>query len=94
VPVVIDGFIAAAAALAAQAIEPAVTDWMLASHVSRENGHALALNALGLSPLIDFEMRLGEGSGAALIVPLLQSAIALHNEMATFASAEVTDKDE
>ena len=94
VPVVIDGFIASAAALAAQQIETAVHEWMLASHVSHENGHALALGALGLSALIDFEMRLGEGSGAALIVPLLQSAIALHNEMATFESAGVTDTDD
>jgi len=94
VPVLIDGFIAAAAALAARAIEPAVTDWMLASHVSHEHGHALALKSLGLNALIDFEMRLGEGSGAALVVPLLQSAIALHNEMATFDSAGVTDKDD
>ena len=94
VPVVIDGFIASAAALAAKEIEPQVCDWMLASHISHENGHALALESLGLSALIDFEMRLGEGSGAALIVPLLQSAIALHNEMATFESAGVTDKDE
>jgi len=94
VPVLIDGFIASAAALAAQCIEPQVVNWMLASHISQENGHALALQALGLSALINFEMRLGEGSGAALIVPLLQSAIALHHEMATFASAGVTDKDE
>ena len=93
VPVVIDGFIASAAALAAKVIEPQVTNWMLASHISHENGHALALESLGLTALIDFEMRLGEGSGAALVVPLLQSAIALHNEMATFASAGVTDKD-
>jgi len=93
IPVIIDGFIASAAALAARVMEPSVTNWMLASHISHENGHALALKALGLSALIDFKMRLGEGSGAALIVPLLQSAIALHNEMATFASAGVTDKD-
>ncbi|MDQ6970825.1 MAG: nicotinate-nucleotide--dimethylbenzimidazole phosphoribosyltransferase [Mariprofundus sp.] len=91
VPVLIDGFIAAAAALAARVIEAAVNEWMLASHVSQEHGHALALDALALSALINLEMRLGEGSGAALIVPLLQSAIALHNEMATFDSAEVTD---
>lgn len=94
VPVVIDGFIASAAALAAQNIEKSVDEWMLASHVSHENGHVYALKALGLSALIDFEMRLGEGSGAALVVPLLQSAIALHNEMATFASAGVSDRDE
>ncbi len=93
VPVLVDGFIASAAALSARMIEPSVTEWMLASHVSEENGHALALHALGLSALIDFNMRLGEGSGAALVVPLLQSAIALHREMATFTSAGVTDKD-
>ena len=93
VPVVVDGFIASAAALAAKQIEPLACDWMLASHISHENGHALALQALGLRALIDFEMRLGEGSGAALVVPLLQSAIVLHNEMATFESAGVTDKD-
>ena len=93
IPIVIDGFISSAAALAARVIEPQVTNWMLASHISHENGHALALEALGLSALINFEMRLGEGSGAALVVPLLQSAIALHSQMATFASAGVTDKD-
>ena len=91
VPVLIDGFIAAAAALAARVAELGVIDWMLASHVSHENGHAMALDALGLSALIDLAMRLGEGSGAALVVPLLQSAIALHNDMATFESAGVTD---
>jgi len=93
VPVVIDGFIASAAALAALVIEPEVNRWMLASHVSQENGHAVALKTLGLSALINFEMRLGEGSGAALIVPLLQSAITLHNDMATFESAGVSGKD-
>jgi len=93
IPVVIDGFIASAAAMTAQVMQPGVTSWMLASHISHENGHALALQALGLKALIDFEMRLGEGSGAALVVPLLQSAIALHKEMATFESAGVTDKD-
>jgi len=93
VPAIVDGFIAAAAALAAQSMEPGSTDWMLASHVSQEKGHRIALNALGLKPLVDFGMRLGEGSGAALVVPLLNSAIALHREMATFESAGVTDKD-
>ncbi len=93
VPVIVDGFIAAAAALAARAYEPKVADWMLASHVSHEKGHRIALEALGLEPLINFNMRLGEGSGAALIVPLLQSAVALHREMATFESAGVSGKD-
>ncbi len=94
VPALVDGFIAAAAALAARAFDAGVTDWLLASHVSEERGHALALRALGLEPLVDFRMRLGEGTGAALVVPLLNAAIALHNEMATFESAGVTDRDD
>ena len=93
VPVIIDGFIASAAALAAQQLEPEISQWMLASHVSQEQGHILALNKLNLKPLLDFNMRLGEGSGAALILPLLQSAIALHNNMATFESADISGKD-
>jgi len=93
VPAVVDGFIAAAAALAARSMEAGVADWMLASHVSKEKGHRIALEALGLEPLIDFNLRLGEGTGAALVVPLLQSAIALHREMATFESAGISGKD-
>lgn len=92
VPVLIDGFISAAAALAAVAWDARIAGWMLATHVSQEEGHQLALEALGLKPLLDMGMRLGEGSGAALTVPLLQSAIALHREMATFESAGVSDK--
>ncbi len=92
VPSLVDGFIASAAALAARAIEPTVADWLLASHRSEETGHALALQALGLTPLVALGMRLGEGSGAAASVPLLQLAIRLHNEMATFAEAGVTEK--
>jgi len=79
-----------AAALAARAIEPAAADWWLASHRSQEQGHLRALAALGLTPLIDLELRLGEGSGAALAVPLIQMAVRLHNEMATFAEAGVS----
>ena len=90
VPVVIDGFIASAAALAAKVMEPRVADWMLASHISHETGHALVLQSLGLQPWLDFSMRLGEGSGAALLLPLLNSAIALHNDMATFESAGIS----
>ena len=93
VPVLLDGFISTAAALAAVAWDARVAGWMLASHVSQEQGHRLALEALSLEPLVNFELRLGEGSGAALVVPLLQSALALHREMATFESAGVTDKD-
>jgi len=93
VPALVDGFIASAAALAARAIDPAVADWLLASHCSEETGHKLALEALQLNPLVALGMRLGEGSGAATCVPLLQLAIKLHAEMATFAQAGVTEKD-
>ncbi len=94
VPVVIDGFIAAAAALVAQFMDENSVQWMLASHVSQENGHILALQKLGIEPFLDFKLRLGEGSGAALLLPLLQSAIALHRDMATFEHAGVSEKSE
>jgi len=92
IPVLVDGFIATAAALVAQQQQTRVVEWMLASHVSQEQGHLAALQTLGLTPLIDFSLRLGEGSGAALVVPLLQSAIALHSGMATFEAAGVSGK--
>jgi len=90
VPVLLDGFISTAAALAAVAWDANIAGWMLASHVSDEQGHRLALEALGLEPLIDLKLRLGEGSGAVLLVPLLQSAIVLHRDMATFEAAGVS----
>jgi len=91
VPAVVDGFIAAAAALAASIWDVRITGWLLASHLSEEKGHALALAELGLVPFFDFGMRLGEGTGAALLVPILQAALALHREMATFDEAGVAD---
>jgi nicotinate-nucleotide--dimethylbenzimidazole phosphoribosyltransferase len=90
VPVLLDGFISAAAALAARAIAPRAVDWMLAAHASAERGHRAALRHLGLAPLVDLGLRLGEGSGAALVLPLLDAALALHAEMATFAEAGVS----
>ncbi len=92
VPALLDGFISTAAALTARAIEPSVTDWLLASHLSFENGHRIALEKLGLDPLIDLQMRLGEGSGAAMVVPILQAALKLHAEMATFTEAGISEK--
>lgn len=92
-PVLLDGFVSAAAALAAQAIAPDAAAWMLASHRSAEQGHGLALARLGLAPLLDLGLRLGEGSGAALTVPLLQASLRLHREMATFADAGVSGRD-
>jgi nicotinate-nucleotide--dimethylbenzimidazole phosphoribosyltransferase len=89
--VLLDGFITSAAALAATRIDPAVLDVLIASHRSPEPGHALVLEALGLEPLLDLELRLGEGSGAALALPLLRASVAILKEMATFDDAGVTD---
>jgi nicotinate-nucleotide--dimethylbenzimidazole phosphoribosyltransferase len=91
VPVVLDGFITGAAALAAARIAPDVRESLIASHRSPEPGHALVLNDLGLRPLLSLDMRLGEGSGAALAIPLVRSAVAILEEMATFDQAGVTD---
>jgi nicotinate-nucleotide--dimethylbenzimidazole phosphoribosyltransferase len=89
--VVLDGFIVAAAALVAAGLEPGVTEYMVAAHVSPEPGHRLSLEALGLRPLLNLELRLGEATGAALALPLLRSSLAVLREMATFESAHVTD---
>jgi len=89
IPVVLDGFIVAAAALIAGAIAPQSLGYCIAAHRSRERGHALALDTLGLVPLFDLEMRLGEASGAALALPVIESAARMIREMKTFAEAGV-----
>lgn len=89
VPVLVDGFIVSAAALAAVRLNPGVRDWLLFSHGSAERGHASLLTVLDATPLLQLDLRLGEGSGAALALPLLRLACALHNGMATFAEAAV-----
>lgn len=92
VPVVIDGFIATAAAAAANQLYPGICDYLFFSHRSAEGGHQLALETIGARALLDLEMRLGEGTGAALAMSVIESAIALCREMATFASAGVSGK--
>jgi nicotinate-nucleotide--dimethylbenzimidazole phosphoribosyltransferase len=92
VPVILDGVIALAAACVAEAMQPGVMLGCIAGHRSTEPAATIALAHLGLSPLIDLGLRLGEGSGAALAVPLVQAAARLIGEMATFDSAGVTDK--
>jgi nicotinate-nucleotide--dimethylbenzimidazole phosphoribosyltransferase len=92
-PVLIDGFISGAAALAAERIAPGVTGYMVASHRSQELGHAAALQQLGLKPLFDLDLRLGEGTGALLALPLLDAAVRTLNEMATFDEAGVSDRE-
>jgi len=88
-PILVDGFIVSVAALAAVRLNPSCRPYIVASHRSAEQGHRLVLKALDLQPLIDLDLRLGEGSGAAIALPLLRLACALHNEMATFAQANV-----
>lgn len=88
--VLIDGFIASVAALLAVKINPDAQAWFIYAHRSQEKGHRLVLEQLQATPLLDLNMRLGEGSGAITAVPLLQMACKLHNEMATFEQAEIT----
>jgi nicotinate-nucleotide--dimethylbenzimidazole phosphoribosyltransferase len=91
-PVLIDGFIASVAALAAVRLNPSCRPYLIFSHRSAEQGHRLVLDALEARPLLDLDLRLGEGSGAALALPILRLACALHNGMATFAEAAVPDR--
>ena len=92
IPVVLDGFIAGAAALAAVALKPEARHYLIAAHRSVEPGHRHVLAALGLTPYLDLGMRLGEGTGAALGIGLARAAAALLSEMATFKSAGVSDR--
>ena len=89
IPVVLDGVIACSSALAAHAIDPGVTAYLIAGHRSSEPGASAALARLGLEPLLDLGLRLGEGSGAVLAVPLVQAAARLLREVATFESAGI-----
>jgi nicotinate-nucleotide--dimethylbenzimidazole phosphoribosyltransferase len=89
--VLLDGFISTVAALVAARLAPRAADAMIAAHLSPEPGHRLALDTLQLEPLLDLGLRLGEGSGAALALPVLHASLAILEEMATFESAGVTD---
>ncbi|EGX54582.1 nicotinate-nucleotide/dimethylbenzimidazole phosphoribosyltransferase, partial [Streptomyces zinciresistens K42] len=91
-PVILDGVSAGAAALVARAIAPEVLAACIAGHRSAEPGHVAALNKLGLRPLVDLDLRLGEGTGALLALPLVQSTARAMHEVATFDSAGVTEK--
>ncbi|WP_454903080.1 nicotinate-nucleotide--dimethylbenzimidazole phosphoribosyltransferase [Variovorax gossypii] len=91
--IVVDGFIASSAVLVAQALQPCVGQRCVAAHCSAEPGHVLLLEQLGLEPLLNLDMRLGEGSGGALAWPLLESACRILREMASFEAAGVSRKD-
>ena len=90
IPVVLDGFIAGAAALVAMTLRPEARHYLLASHCSVEPGHRVILEHLGLRPYLDLELRLGEGTGAALAFTLIQAAVKIYTEMASFKSAGVS----
>jgi nicotinate-nucleotide--dimethylbenzimidazole phosphoribosyltransferase len=92
-PVVVDGFISTAAAMIAASLAPAARDYMIAAHVSQERGHRLMLEWLGLTPLLDMNLRLGEGTGAALAFHLIEASTRILHEMATFSEAGVSDKE-
>jgi nicotinate-nucleotide--dimethylbenzimidazole phosphoribosyltransferase len=91
-PILVDGFIVSVAALAAVRLNPSCRPYLMFAHRSAEQGHRRVLGALEARPLLDLDLRLGEGSGAALALPILRLACALHNQMATFAEAAVPDR--
>jgi nicotinate-nucleotide--dimethylbenzimidazole phosphoribosyltransferase len=93
IPVVIDGFISGAAALIAVKLSPQVKDYLIASHLSVECGHRIMLEYMGLQPLLLLDMRLGEGTGAALGISLVEASVKILKEMKTFDEAGVSDKD-
>ena len=93
VPVVIDGLISGSAALLAVEMQPIIHDYLFAGHRSVEQGHRLMLEHMRLAPLLDLNLRLGEGTGAVLAMSIIEAALRAHNEMATFAEAGVSEKE-
>lgn len=94
IPVVVDGFISSAGALAACRLCPPVKDYLFFSHLSEEAGHATFLRIFCVAPILDLKMRLGEGTGAALAMSIIEASVKVYNQMATFASAGISDKEE
>lgn len=92
IPVVVDGFISTAGALIACCLEPKTKDYMFAAHNSVEQGHRALLNKIGLTPILDLGLRLGEGTGAALAMMLIEGGLKIYKEMATFGDAGVSEK--
>jgi nicotinate-nucleotide--dimethylbenzimidazole phosphoribosyltransferase len=92
IPMVLDGYISGAAALIAIRLSPHVRDFLFASHLSAENGHTSMLKELGLKPLLDLQMRLGEGTGACVAMGLIEAGVKIMREMATFETAGITEK--
>jgi nicotinate-nucleotide--dimethylbenzimidazole phosphoribosyltransferase len=93
IPVVVDGFISTAGAVAACALKPEAREHLFFSHMSREQGHRDVLQAFGVRPVLDLDMRLGEGTGAALAMSVVEASIRIYNEMATFSGAGVSERE-
>ncbi|MEE8484355.1 MAG: nicotinate-nucleotide--dimethylbenzimidazole phosphoribosyltransferase, partial [Nitrospinota bacterium] len=92
VPVVVDGFISTAAAAVAIKAQPNVREKLFFAHTSQERGHAAVIEKLGVKPIVDLGMRLGEGTGAAIAIPIIEGAVKIYNDMATFQSAGVSEE--
>ena len=92
-PVILDGVVVTSAALLADQLAPGARDWWVAGHKSAEPAHTLALRHLDKEPLLEYGMRLGEGSGAVAALPLVKSGVSVLRNMATFADAGVSTKD-
>jgi nicotinate-nucleotide--dimethylbenzimidazole phosphoribosyltransferase len=93
VPVVVDGFISSAGALAACRLDERVKDYLFFSHLSQERGHRAFVERFGVDPILDLQMHLGEGTGAALAMSVIRASVRIYNEMASFRSAGVSGKD-
>lgn len=93
IPVVIDGFISTAGALIACELKPVIKDYLFASHNSVERGHRIMLERMRLKPIVDLDLRLGEGTGAALAITLIEASVKIYNEMATFGDAGVSEQN-
>ncbi len=92
IPVIVDGFISAAGAVSAIKMNKNVENYLFFSHMSQEKGHRVIMNQLNIRPILDLDMRLGEGTGAALAMTIIEASIAIYNEMATFSGAGVSDR--
>jgi nicotinate-nucleotide--dimethylbenzimidazole phosphoribosyltransferase len=92
IPVVVDGFISSAGAVAALKLCPAVDDYLFFSHTSNEQGHRTVMQKLGARPILDLDLRLGEGTGAALAMQIIEAGVKVYKEMATFSSARISEK--
>ena len=93
IPVVVDGFISTAGALIAYSLEPMTRDYMFSAHISQEIGHKVMLEKIGLRPILDLDLRLGEGTGSVLAMFVIEAGLKIYKEMATFGEAGVSEKD-